>query len=684
MQEQLPLSNASYVFTQRVAGVELLLAFASATLDVPRAKQHLAGVLGLSLPANESALDEFLRRCPFALLPRYRDALASQLALLQSSLRFSRPVAIATVCKFPLLLETDLPTRLQVLNESLSSCGLDTDTAMLAKLVKGVPRVLVQDLHRRVDNLRLLYPRWDLRRVVRDYPRVLTQKYAVLDAHFQSLSQELERDADMDRLVSAVPSLLCCDPASLRGKIDLLCESLPSCSPSALLQKAPELLTFSVENTLLPRILKTQWLFTHAQTLKPSLGGSTGGSVAPRGPPPATLEPTAIKYSTVELAREIARGWASEQPLALLDFSQEDALFDMDPVDLLAARPSTSSTAVPVASLLEEPIASTPPSLPTEAPTNEEAPVALDVTRIVMGNSDTFLHEFPLFTKRVRDWIDCFDEVTAYVVLSASPRLLEKKPHKFVSTVKHLYGFIARTHPADGSNLMTAAPGPLCIGPTFQRLRDLLTEAPTVTRLSPGEIQARRDSLATLLGVYSLPVDELVLRCPRLLVEAEGKVSFLSDALLAILRSCKDQSAVPATDAEVLEAARGVLTQCPRVLVMPLAMLARISFAFQTLHRPHVHTLAAALPALLDCKTDEFLERLRGSGDAEITARYSTHLLGLLKGLEIEAETVDGDVAAADCEKVLCGVLNNVAKGDRDSAMRREECIRRLSSASQD
>ena len=193
MKEALPFCDPSYVLQQHVAGVDLLLYFTSLKGSPPNSPmdtigsqmEAVAAVLGLHPSDNATAITQFLRRCPFAILPKYCSALQTQLRVLESTLSLSRSVSISTVMKFPILLELDLPLRLQILNSSLAAADIPTSTAQLTRIVRTVPRVLMQDVGRRIENLKQLYPKWELARVVREYPRVLTHKYTVLDSHYQ-------------------------------------------------------------------------------------------------------------------------------------------------------------------------------------------------------------------------------------------------------------------------------------------------------------------------------------------------------------------------------------------------------------------------------------------------------------------------------------------------------------------
>ena len=185
LRARLPWCDPSYIIQQRVAGVDLLLTFVEEDMEVEPMIEKVGSILSLPRAGNRTELVEFIRRCPFVILPKYQNALAEHIDVLQSEFGFKKPTAKAIFEKFPLLLEINLREQLQSLNASLIHCEIPLSQAALGRIVKAVPRVLVQDVEKRICNLRELYPRWNLDKVIPGYPRVLTHKYAVLDSHYQ-------------------------------------------------------------------------------------------------------------------------------------------------------------------------------------------------------------------------------------------------------------------------------------------------------------------------------------------------------------------------------------------------------------------------------------------------------------------------------------------------------------------
>eukprot|EP01038_Epipyxis_sp_PR26KG_P005291 gene5291-7353_t len=69
----------------------------------------------------------------------------------------------------------------------------------------------------------------------------------------------------------------------------------------------------------------------------------------------------------------------------------------------------------------------------------------IDITRIVFGNADIFNEKFPYFKKRLMIWIEAFDPLLSYTLLSALPSLLTRNPATVRPIIKTIYGFISLT-----------------------------------------------------------------------------------------------------------------------------------------------------------------------------------------------------------------------------------------------
>ena len=233
--------------------------------------------------------------------------------------------------------------------------------------------------------------------------------------HLQALAAEFEDEVDVDVLVNALPSVLSRSLPSLRSKIVRICGALPSCTRSGLLAK-PDFLSYSADLVILPRIRRVQLLFR-----KPL---PSSGKVKQRSPPSSRSESSAGQittvpstdinvnagmeqedsaYSTLALARKIAASWDEEERRNML------SLLDEESSSISNVDGSSSEEAEEEDTLTEMNINSTDSATELVEDTakvlsKKEEP-ALDVTRIVMANSISFLRTFPQFLHALRAWI---------------------------------------------------------------------------------------------------------------------------------------------------------------------------------------------------------------------------------------------------------------------------------------
>jgi hypothetical protein len=276
------------------------------------------------------------------------------------------------------------------------------------------------------------------------------------------------------------------------------------------------------------------------------------------------------------------------------------------------------------------------------------------------------------------------------VILSAAPRYLEKKPDRYLDTIKELYSYVAKhTLPLTPSTSSTyinvsglkGCSNGLTISPTYEGLYSLLMDAPTALKYSPTELRGHITFLNDHVAYGDSP-EKIIFKCPRLLVESKDKVSFIVELLPQLIQSCAKGS----LDEEMLtQHVNGLVHAQPRVLVMPLSLLARIRYT-RTRLTP-VDELLKNLPALLDCNTAEYLRRMGAFGRVGNRASsYGEYLQGAIiaaRGCvapervgDVENETAAAEgfsermeLDATALEKTLCGLLNNAAKSS-DQAMR--------------
>lgn len=133
-----------------------------------------------------------------------------------------------------------------------------------------------------------------------------------------------------------------------------------------------------------------------------------------------------------------------------------------------------------------------------------------DITRIIMGNVDTFYDRFPYFLQLISGWIEAMDPVMAHLILDAIPSVLPKAPSRIRPILKYLYGEItlgniidAKEHesplstPQDGITIDTGANKRKMNRQSFYKL---LREAPKVVRLSVEDIKKRMNDLSALFA----------------------------------------------------------------------------------------------------------------------------------------------------------------------------------------
>ena len=152
LRDELPYINPSYVISQRSCGLDLLLSCMSPTFDLESRRREVVAVIG-----RDRNVTEFLRRVPHCLTPRYFLALRDHCYILKDLLNLDTRAALDIVERWPGILGIDLKQALSRFNSALHRLYLiddsEADTLLLAKLLKSVPRCLMQDMPRRVRTL---------------------------------------------------------------------------------------------------------------------------------------------------------------------------------------------------------------------------------------------------------------------------------------------------------------------------------------------------------------------------------------------------------------------------------------------------------------------------------------------------------------------------------------------------
>lgn len=205
LRSEIPFIDQSYVVSQRSLGVELLICSMNPSFDFDLQKRSLHQIVG-----NYTNFTEFVRRVPHALVPRCLLEIDDYVETLVEYLSIGKRAAFEVIETWPGILGIHLRSSFARLESSLHRGGildprsadvrslnglsslsgsskklLNERTLMLSKIIQTVPRVLVHDVSRRLAHLRNQYPGWNLAAVIRDNPRVLTQKLDHLHGRYE-------------------------------------------------------------------------------------------------------------------------------------------------------------------------------------------------------------------------------------------------------------------------------------------------------------------------------------------------------------------------------------------------------------------------------------------------------------------------------------------------------------------
>ena len=149
LRHEVPFINPSYVITLRSCGLDLLLSFMSPSFDLEARRYDVVTVIG-----KERNVTEFLRRVPHCLTPRYFIALRDHCYIAKDMLQMDSRTSLNIVERWPGILGIDLSQAISRFNASLHRLELlksdSTGSVLISKLLKAVPRCLMQDMPRRV------------------------------------------------------------------------------------------------------------------------------------------------------------------------------------------------------------------------------------------------------------------------------------------------------------------------------------------------------------------------------------------------------------------------------------------------------------------------------------------------------------------------------------------------------
>lgn len=659
--------DPSYLISQRAPGVELLLSVTSSTFDVQKNLADVVQVVGLNYNVTQ-----LIRRVPQVLTSKYLLALKEAVEILERRLACTKMEAVDLVEKFPGLLSfASLEIRLDRLRSSLQRNGIlmsvcdgengveicdngnasaklqsshrtPTHDAPLKRIVMAVPRVLAQDVTKRCQYLALTYPLWDLPKVARYNPYVLTQKVETLTMHYEALVNELGDEYDVDAMINTMPLILRFATHGLREKAAQLKRHFPPpAGYRSVLERHPQLLVSHSADKIVSQLKKIETVFLTSDTL-----ASAGGV-------------TIIECSSDELAQAPESNSTAE--------SRQD---------------SDRSTAGDQAEFLD---------LSSIVGGNTDFflkrfPYMLQLLR-------SWISEFD-------------DASLAYSVLHAVPTALTKKPASMRPIIKALYGTLAEARALTTNSGQSSAdvgrgflppatanrPGEVCLA-----LYKALKEAPTLLRQSPQELRSRLSDLMTLFSGDGRNGDseallrlrgQVLLANARILTEPfEGLVLRL--VLLGRIRKLLLPSPEETVPAAITAPDVELLSAVPSCLSIPVACLLRPFFVYsydELIMRPEPNSdhdasrVYQLLTPMLECNTKDFIDQLRSSWDEQqeglIDHKYSTFLQGVARdlGSDEPAEAVhamEGDQLkveqSSETEKRVCGLLAHMARSSGGS-----------------
>lgn len=149
LRHEVPFINPSYLITLRSCGLDLLLSSMSPSFDLEARQYDVVTVIG-----KERNVTEFLRRVPHCLTPRYLIALRDHCYIAKDMLQMDSRTSLNIVERWPGILGIDLSQAISRFNASLHRLELlnsdNTGSVLVSKILKAVPRCIMQDMPRRV------------------------------------------------------------------------------------------------------------------------------------------------------------------------------------------------------------------------------------------------------------------------------------------------------------------------------------------------------------------------------------------------------------------------------------------------------------------------------------------------------------------------------------------------------
>lgn len=179
----IPYVDIKYIFEQKAAGLEFFVNCATSEFDFKAQVKFLKEMIGTK---NQSELEVFIRRVPHALGLRYQVVLSNHIKILENRYDMDKANIRKVVMRWPRILNVvNLNLALDKLEVNLKRAHLPVNKAYLRKLICKIPRVIVQDVHKKIDTLSRTFPDWNIKDVLVDNPRIISQKTKVLETRYQ-------------------------------------------------------------------------------------------------------------------------------------------------------------------------------------------------------------------------------------------------------------------------------------------------------------------------------------------------------------------------------------------------------------------------------------------------------------------------------------------------------------------
>lgn len=706
---KVPYVDPVYVFKQRAAGLDLFMSVIQGDFN------HDMRVLELQRIVPTVNITDFVRRAPQTLTPRYASALETTIQTFREALNITNRDAIKIVEKFPGVLSVDVKQGIIRLKNTLtrlhSASALDADRkrveyytspAALAAIIKAVPRVLVQDLSKRINLLQKQYPKWTLLDVINVNPRVLTEKLSVLASRYKALESKFASIIDVDFMISNYPVALLRSPDTLYAAIEAILTHLPSCNAVDVIKNSK-----LIESDIRRQVDKSRKVFlpdvdaapksNNRQRLsRDDVDESDGvdtddllsmqrfidnesvdnievqrlNSLVSRDDPDSIWD-VESSYSSSDLpvinspkTLNITDANIGDYTFMTLDQNVSlhlpaELSFLIDPI----LRDGSTEAAVP---LHDEETGSVRSSRDSKVAPPQSTD--LEMTRIVFGNVDIFVDKFPYFLTKLNAWNEEYGPEIAYTVLNAVPKSLSKKPSTMRSIIKAFYVLVADALSLDADVNGNYSPVQLASdvdmstsrGHICDKLYQLLRSSPGALRLKPELLQSRLDELSRIIECDLAMVKRCVMTATYLLTEPLDRIVLRKHLLSNIFTGSEAFKSLYATESDLF-------ISSPRLLAQPLGILIRLYFLRKL---GLLEECVSQVDGLVMCNTLAFTSTITEMCKREISSEYNNYLMSLHSRLE-DAETVESKEVEGS-ERKLCGILNALVS----DAARIDEALR--------